>query len=123
MLFQVNALIDKDLKVKSLHSIHTCSSLAVNRIPNDLIRVVLRFLPSEEGSCAGVRCDRQVPWGAGQTLPHNNSEYGSGAGCAQTIICYALVVTCVFQCQLVNEEHSRALDLHSPERLQRLSIF
>lgn len=97
--------------------------MAVNRIANYLVRVVFRFLPGEQGSCAGVGCSRQVTRRAGQTFPYDDRQFGSGTGRAQPIVRYALVVACVLQCQLVDEQDSRALSLHSSEWLDGLAVL
>lgn len=60
---------------------------------------------------------------AGQTFPYNDCQLGSGAGRAQSIVRYALVVPCVLQCQLVDEQDSRVLGLHSSERLDGLAVL
>lgn len=43
----------------------TCSSLKVHRVADDLVGIVLGFLPADKGSGAGVGCSRQVVRGAG----------------------------------------------------------
>ena len=95
----------------------------MHRVADDLVRVVLRFLPGEQGSRAGVGSGRQVARRAGQTFPHNDRQLGSGTGRAQPIVCYALVVARILQRQLVDEQDSGALALHPPERLDRLAIL
>lgn len=85
------------------------------RVADDLVRVVLRFFPGEQGSCAGVGRGRQVVRRAGQTFPHNDRQLGSGTGCPQPIVCYALVVARILQCQLVDEQESGALALDPSE--------
>lgn len=95
----------------------------MHRVADDLVRVILRLLPGEQGSCTGVGCSRQVTRRAGQTFPHNDRQLGSGTGRAQPVVCYALVVACILQCQLVDEQDSRALGLHSSEGLDGLAIL
>lgn len=83
----------------------------MHRVTDDLVRVVLWFLPGEQGSCAGVGHGRQVARRAGQTFPHNDCQLGSGTGRPKPIVCYALVVAGILQCQLVDEQDSRTLAL------------
>lgn len=101
----------------------TCSMLEVHRVGNDLVRVILRLLPGEQGSGAGVRHCRQVARRAGQTLPHNDRQLGSGTGCAKLTVSYALIVAVILQSQLVDEQHSGTLRFHPSERLDELAIL
>lgn len=101
----------------------TCSSLTVNGVADDLVRVVLGLLPGEQGRCAGIWRGSQVVRGAGQTFPHNDCQLGGGTCCPQSIVCYALVITGIFWRQLVNEQNPGALALDPPERLDGLAIF
>lgn len=102
---------------------HTRGTLAVHRVADDLVRVVLRFLPGEQGSCAGVGRGGQVARRAGQTLPHDHRQLGGGACRAQPIVSYALVVARVLQCQLVDEQDSRGLALRASEGLDGLAVL
>lgn len=102
---------------------HTCGALAVHRVADDLVRVVLRFLPGEQCSCAGVGRGRQVARRAGQTFPHNDRQLGSGTGSAQPVVCYALVVARILQCQLVDKQDSGALALHPSKRPDGLAVL
>ena len=102
---------------------HTCGALAVHRVADDLVCVVLWFLPGEQGRCAGVGHSREVARWAWQTFPHNDRQLGSCAGCAKPVVCYALVVALVLQGQLVDEQDPRALGLHSSERLNGMTVL
>lgn len=87
----------------------------MNGVADDLVRVVLGLLPGEQGRCAGVRRGSQVARGAGQPFPHDDRQLGSGTCCPQSIVCYALVVTSILRCQLVDEQNPGALALDPPE--------
>lgn len=93
----------------------TSSSLTMNRVADDLVRVVLGLLPGEQGRCAGVWRGSQVVRGTGQTFSHNDCQLGGGTCCPQPIVCYALVITSIFRCQLVDEQNPGALALDPPE--------
>lgn len=95
----------------------------MHRVADDLVRVVLRFLPGEQGGGAGVGRDDQVSRGAGQTLPHDDRQLGGGAGRAQAVVRDALVVAGVLQGQLVDEQDPGALALHPPERADGLAVL
>lgn len=101
----------------------TCSSLTVNGVADDLVRVVFGRLPGEQGRCAGVRRSSQVARGAGETFPHDDRQLGGGACCPQSIVCYALVITGILRCQLVDEQNSGALALDPPEWLDGLAVL
>lgn len=101
----------------------TGSALAVHRVADDLVRVVLGFFPGEQGTCAGVGGGRQVVGRAGQALPHNHRQFGSGAGCAQPVVRDALVVARVLQCQLVDEQDSAVLVLDPSGRFDGLAVL
>lgn len=101
----------------------TCSELVVHGVGNDLVCVVFGFLPGEQGHCAGVRRSSQVARAAGETFFHNDRQPGNGAGCPKPVFSDALIVTCVLQSQLVDEQHPRALHLHSPERSNGLAVL
>lgn len=76
---------------------HTRGPLAVHGVADDLVRVVLGFLPGEQGGGAGGR-GGQVARRAGQTFPHNDRQLGGGTRRAQSVVRDALVVALVLQC-------------------------
>lgn len=108
-------VLKKGGRAQAREQTQTCSSLTVNRVADDLVRVVLRLLPGEQGRCAGVGCGSQVVRGAGQTFPHDDRQLGGGACCPQSVVCYALVITGILRCQLVDEQNPGALALDPPE--------
>lgn len=97
--------------------------MAVNGVADYLVGVVLRSLPGQQGGGAGVGRDGQETRRAGQTFPHDHRQLGGGAGRAQTVDRYALVVACVLQRQLVDEQDSGALSLHSDEGPDGLAVL
>lgn len=92
----------------------THSSLVVQGEADDLLAVVLRPLPGHEDGGAGEGHGRHLLGSAGQTLPHDHRELGSGTGHAQTVLSHALVVASILQANLVDDEAAAALHLHAP---------
>ncbi|MEQ2176216.1 hypothetical protein GOODEAATRI_025795, partial [Goodea atripinnis] len=84
---------------------------------------VFWFLPGEQGSCAGVWSSSQMAREAGETFLHNDCQLGSGTGCAKPIFSNALVITCIFKSQLVDEQDPTALHLHPSEIPDGLAIL
>lgn len=117
--FVVNLLRKRGLCGQRL----TCSPLTVNGVADDLVWVVLGFLPGKQGGCAGVRRSGHVLRSAGQTFSHDDRQLGSGTCGSQSIVSYALVITRVFQCQLVDEQDPGALALEPPEWLDGLAVL
>lgn len=95
----------------------------MHREADYLVAVVFRWFPGEQRGCARVGRGHQVAWRAGQPLPHNDGELGSGAGCTQAVGSDTLVVSCIIQPQLVDQQNSRVLSLNSGIRLDPLSIL
>lgn len=95
----------------------------MHRIADDLVGVVLGFLPGEKGSGAGEGRSRQVARRTREAFPHNDCKLGSGTRCSQPVVCDALVVARVLQRQLVDKQDSRALGLHSAEWLDGLPVL
>lgn len=108
-------MLKKGGRAQACEQKQTCSSLTVDGVTNDLVRVVLGLLPGEQGRRAGVRCGSQMVRGAGQTFPHDDRQLGGGTCCPQSIVCYALVITGILWCQLVDEQNPGALALDTPE--------
>lgn len=121
-LKEINVL-NKRERAQAREQTQTCSSLTVNGVADDLVRVVFGRLPGEQGRCAGVRRSSQVARGAGETFPHDDRQLGGGACCPQSIVCYALVITGILRCQLVDEQNSGALALDPPEWLDGLAVL
>lgn len=92
----------------------THSPLVVQGEADDLLAVVLRPLPGHEDSGAGEGHGRDPLGSAGQTLPHDNGELGSGTGHAQAVLSHTLVVASILQADLVDDEAAAALHLHAP---------
>lgn len=106
-----------------IQPILTCRALVVHREADNLIAVVFRWFPGEQCRCARVGRGQHMAWGAGQPLPHDDGEFGSGTGCAQAVGSNTLVVSCIVQPQLVDKQNSRVLSLNSGIRLDCFSIL
>lgn len=92
-------------------------------VADDLVRVVLRLLPGEQGAGAGVGGGSQVVGRAGQTLSHDHRQLGGGAGRPQPVVGDALVVAGVLQRQLVDEQDPPDLALDPSGRLDGLAVL
>lgn len=101
----------------------TFGTLVVDGEADDLFAVVLWRIPCEQNGCAGVRRGLEVKRRTGKPCPHNDGQFGGGAGGAQDVGGKALVISGVVRSQLVDEENAGALSLHPRCPMQTLTIL
>lgn len=107
----------------SLGPCPTCGALVVDGESDDLLAVVLWRIPGEQDGGAGVRRGLEVKWRTGKPRPHNDGQFGGGAGGAQDVGGEALVISGVVRPQLVDEENTGALSLHPRGPVQTLAVL